>query len=324
MLEPDAPIRISRLIARLNESLDDETVVIADIGDALFAATELVIRGRTEFLSPAYYTSMGFSVPAALGTQIARPDLRTVVIVGDGAFQMTGMELSTLVRHKFPTIVIVLDNGGYGTERFLHPGTFAFNDIHPWAYHKLPEVSAAAPATKSAPKASSTRRCKRAWADTSGLSLIQVHLDRGRSQHGAGTTDREAEQARLATRCKGGQALRDARVPGETIGLGANPLFQRQQAGSEGSMPHFSDQVIVITGASSGIGRALAVELAPQSVAGWCWPPATRQRLEQVAAACRRAGGRDPGRAHRRHAAERSAGHRSTRPSSASAASTCW
>ena len=140
VLEPTRRSRISRLIARLNESLDDETIVIADIGDALFAATELVIRGRTEFISPAYYTSMGFSVPAALGTQMARPDLRTVVIVGDGAFQMTGMELSTLVRHRFPTIVIVLDNDGYGTERFLHPGKFEFNDIHPWAYHKLPEV----------------------------------------------------------------------------------------------------------------------------------------------------------------------------------------
>jgi len=57
------------LFARLNRVLAEYTdmTVIADIGDALFAATELVIRGRTEFLSPAYYTSMGFSVPAALG-----------------------------------------------------------------------------------------------------------------------------------------------------------------------------------------------------------------------------------------------------------------
>ena len=47
--------------------------MIADIGDSLFAATELVIRGRTEFISPAYYTSMGFSVPAALGAQVAGP-----------------------------------------------------------------------------------------------------------------------------------------------------------------------------------------------------------------------------------------------------------
>jgi indolepyruvate decarboxylase len=53
VLKPNEPLSISRLIARLNESLCDSTVVIADIGDALFAATELVIRGRTEFLSPA-------------------------------------------------------------------------------------------------------------------------------------------------------------------------------------------------------------------------------------------------------------------------------
>lgn len=178
VLEPDAPIRVSRLIARLNESLTDETVVIADIGDSLFAATELVIRGRTEFLSPAYYTSMGFSVPAALGAQVARPDLRTVVIVGDGAFQMTGNELSTLIRHKFPAIVIVLDNGGYLTERFLHPGEFSFNDVQPWAYHKLPEVYGGGRGYEVRTEGEFDEALRQAWADTSGLSLIQVRLDR--------------------------------------------------------------------------------------------------------------------------------------------------
>jgi indolepyruvate decarboxylase len=177
VLKPAEPIRISRLIARLNDSLTDETVVIADIGDALFAATELVIRGRTEFLSPAYYTSMGFSVPAALGTQMARPELRTVVLVGDGAFQMTGAEISSLIRNKFPTIVIVLDNGGYGTERFLHPGKFSFNDVQPWAYHKLPEVYGGGTGYEVRTEGEFDAALKRAWADTKGLSLIQVHLD---------------------------------------------------------------------------------------------------------------------------------------------------
>ena len=174
---PTEPIRISRLIARLNESLTDETMVIADIGDALFAATELVIRGRTEFLSPAYYTSMGFSIPAALGAQIARPDLRTVVIVGDGAFQMTGSELSTLMRHKFPAIVIVLDNGGYGTERFLHPGKFDFNEIQPWAYHKLPEVYGGGTGYLVHTEGEFDAALRSAWADTTNLSLIHVKLD---------------------------------------------------------------------------------------------------------------------------------------------------
>jgi indolepyruvate decarboxylase len=177
LLAPSEPIRISRLIARLNESLTDETVVIADIGDALFAATELVIRGRTEFLSPAYYTSMGFSIPAALGTQIARPHLRTVVLVGDGAFQMTGNELSSLIRNKFPTIVIVLDNGGYGTERFLHPGSFTFNDVQPWAYHRLPEVYGGGAGYLVRTEGEFDAALRSAWTDTKNLSLIQVHLD---------------------------------------------------------------------------------------------------------------------------------------------------
>ena len=122
VLKPEAPITITRLIARLNESLDANTIVISDVGDALFAATELTTHARTEFIGPAYYTSMGFAIPASLGTGVARPDMRTVVLVGDGAFQMTSNELSSIVRHRFDHIVIVLDNKGYGTERYLHPG----------------------------------------------------------------------------------------------------------------------------------------------------------------------------------------------------------
>jgi indolepyruvate decarboxylase len=178
VLKPDQQISITRLISRLNESLTDETIVIADIGDALFSASELVIRGRTEFISPAYYTSMGFSVPAALGAQMARPDLRTVVLVGDGAFQMTGTELSSLVRHKASTIVIVLDNGGYGTERFLHPGTFTFNDVQPWAYHKLPEVYGGGRGYLVKTEGEFDAALRSAWADTSNVSLIQVMLDK--------------------------------------------------------------------------------------------------------------------------------------------------
>ena len=113
-------------------------VVIADIGDALFGSADLVMSRRTEFISPAYYTSMGFGVPAAVGAGIANRESRPLVVVGDGAFQMTGMELSTVVRQKLNPIVIVMNNKGYTTERFLLEGSF--NDIQNWAYHKVPEV----------------------------------------------------------------------------------------------------------------------------------------------------------------------------------------
>jgi indolepyruvate decarboxylase len=176
-LRPREPITIQRMIARLNEQLADDTIVIADIGDSLFGATELTIRGRTEFLSPAYYTSMGFSVPAALGAQAARPEARVIVLVGDGAFQMTGMELSTIVRHGYDPIVIVLDNGGYGTERFLHPGDWAHNEIHAWSYAKLPEVLRGGTGYEARTEEEFDAALRRAWDDRTGMSLIQVHID---------------------------------------------------------------------------------------------------------------------------------------------------
>ncbi|HEY2759467.1 MAG TPA: thiamine pyrophosphate-dependent enzyme [Pirellulales bacterium] len=173
-----APVTIGRLTARLNEMLDDNTVVIADIGDSLFLATELIVRDQTEFISPAYYTSMGFSVPAALGVHVAQPDRRAVVIVGDGAFQMTGMELSSLIRHKFPTIIILLDNGGYGTERFLHHDCDFCNDIHPWQYSKLPQVLGGGTGYEIRTEDELNSALNRAWADTSGPSLLQIHISK--------------------------------------------------------------------------------------------------------------------------------------------------
>ena len=176
-LRADDPITITRLFSRLNEQLTEDTVVIADIGDSLFGATELEIKGRTEFLSPAYYTSMGFSVPAALGAQVARPEARVVVICGDGAFQMTGQELSTIARHEFDPVIIVLDNGGYGTERKLHEGEWKFNDIQRWQYSKLPEVYGGGKGYEIRTEGEFDKHLSQAWDDRSGPSVLHVHID---------------------------------------------------------------------------------------------------------------------------------------------------
>jgi TPP-dependent 2-oxoacid decarboxylase len=131
-------ITVKRLFERLNFSITDNVIVIADIGDSLFGALDLTIHGQTDFLSPAYYCSMGFAVPAAIGAQLANPKLRPIVIVGDGAFQMTGMEISTISRFALNPIIIILNNNGYGTERPMLDGPF--NDVLPWNYYRIPEV----------------------------------------------------------------------------------------------------------------------------------------------------------------------------------------
>lgn len=176
---PEAPIRISRLIAHLNARLDSNTIVIADIGDALFASSELIIHDSTDFLSPAYYTSMGFSVPAALGACTARPDDRVVVLCGDGAFQMTGQEISTLVRRGASPILIVLDNHGYGTERMLQKGDWVYNEINPWRYARLTEVYGGGRGYEIDNEGQLVAALDAAWNDRSQLHLLHVRLVEG-------------------------------------------------------------------------------------------------------------------------------------------------
>ncbi|MBT7593187.1 MAG: alpha-keto acid decarboxylase family protein [Candidatus Scalindua sp.] len=131
-------ISIKYLFQRLNSFIDKNTVIIADTGDAMFGAMDMTIHRETKFLSPAYYASMGFAVPGSLGAQLANPNLRPLVLVGDGAFQMTGMELSTAARYKLSPIIIILNNSGYGTERPMLDG--CFNDIKSWEYSCLPDI----------------------------------------------------------------------------------------------------------------------------------------------------------------------------------------
>src|SRR6266446_5924968 len=133
-----AKMTVKRLFERLNVYLAADTVVVADVGDALFGAIDLFIRQRTEFLGPAYYASMGFAVPASIGAQMANPKLRPLVLVGDGAFQMTGLELATAARYRLNPVVVVLNNNGYGTERHMQDGPY--NDLWPWNYSRVPDL----------------------------------------------------------------------------------------------------------------------------------------------------------------------------------------
>ncbi len=104
-------LRIVDVIALLKELDPSQYSFTADVGDSWFVGLEL----RTDvFLAAGYYASMGFAVPGALGAGIAEPARRPLAIVGDGAFQMTGAELSTMVDHDLRPIVLLLNNSGYG------------------------------------------------------------------------------------------------------------------------------------------------------------------------------------------------------------------
>ena len=168
-------ITVEYLFQRLNAFLDDNTVVIADPGDAMFAAIDMTIHSAARFLSPAYYTSLGFAVPASIGLQMAKPKLRPLVLVGDGAFQMSGMELATVARFDHNPIIVVLNNRGYGTERPMLDG--GFNDIHLWQYSRIPEVLNAGKGFDVKTEDQLEEALQEARKNTDSFSILDVHID---------------------------------------------------------------------------------------------------------------------------------------------------
>jgi TPP-dependent 2-oxoacid decarboxylase len=169
-------ITVKYVFEYLNSCLSDDMIVLADVGDALFAGADLIIRGNTKFLSPAYYASLGFAVPASIGAQLADRTLRALVIVGDGAFQMTGMELSTTIRYGLNPIVVVLNNGIYLTEQLMLEG--AFNNLQPWNYSNIPQVIGGGRGFHIETEDQFNNAISEALNFRNTFGILDVHLDR--------------------------------------------------------------------------------------------------------------------------------------------------
>lgn len=186
---PTQPLTLRGLFSYLERRLDEKMLVIADIGESLFAGADLRVHKRSEFMSPAYYASMGFAVPAAVGVGFADPALRPIVLVGDGAFQMTGTEVSTCVRYGLAPIVVILNNRGYSTEREILDGPF--NDVHEWQYEKICDLIRGGLGHRVATHGDLVRALDIALADTSRPHVLNVLLD---------PADRSPAMMRLAHR----------------------------------------------------------------------------------------------------------------------------
>jgi len=133
----DEPIKVVHAIAVLNEFLAvrPDVPVVADTGDALFAAVD--VRAN-EFIAPAYYATMGFAVPAALGAQIASRR-RPLVLVGDGAFQMTGLEICHAPQYGCNPLVVVFNNARWEMLQAFFPDA-TYNTTVPWPFATLAEL----------------------------------------------------------------------------------------------------------------------------------------------------------------------------------------
>lgn len=83
------------------------------------------------FLGQPLWASIGYTLPALVGACLAAPGRHGVLLVGDGAAQMTAQELSTLIRERIPAVVIIVDNDGYTVERAIHGPDQRYNRHRP-------------------------------------------------------------------------------------------------------------------------------------------------------------------------------------------------
>lgn len=170
---PDQKTTTLRFFECIESHLSSEHIVAVDIGDCLFGSADLTLE-QNSYLACAYFGSLGFGVPGAIGAQFALPNKRVIAIVGDGAFQMTCMELSTAVRYGLDPIIIVLNNHGYGTERPLLEGKY--NDIVNWNYAEIPRVLGNGLGVRVETEEELDRALKNALSQRGKFHLIEVEL----------------------------------------------------------------------------------------------------------------------------------------------------
>ncbi len=106
--------------------------IASDMGDCLFTAMDIE---HTALVAPGYYATMGFGVPAGLGVQAATGQ-RPLILVGDGAFQMTGWELGNCRRYGWDPIVLLFNNASWEMLRTFQPES-GFNDLDDWGFAQM-------------------------------------------------------------------------------------------------------------------------------------------------------------------------------------------
>jgi indolepyruvate decarboxylase len=169
-----APIQPSDIATAINDLFDrhGKMPMTADIGDCLFTAMEI---DNTALAAPGYYAGMGFGVPAGIG--VAATGLRPLILVGDGAFQMTGWELGNCRRYGLDPIVVLFNNCSWEMLRVFQPES-RFNDLDDWHFAEV-AGSIGGAGERVTTRAELLAALERAVARRGTFSLIEVMLPRG-------------------------------------------------------------------------------------------------------------------------------------------------
>ncbi|EDJ2841849.1 alpha-keto acid decarboxylase family protein [Salmonella enterica] len=145
----------------LQQYLKPGDIILVDQGTSAFGAAALSLPDGAEVVVQPLWGSIGYSLPAAFGAQTACPDRRVILIIGDGAAQLTIQEMGSMLRDGQAPVILLLNNDGYTVERAIHGAAQRYNDIASWNWTQIP------PALNAAQQA----EC---WRVTQAIQLAEV------------------------------------------------------------------------------------------------------------------------------------------------------
>lgn len=169
-------------------------IVMGETGTPGFGVREMPMQKHCRVFSHVTWLSIGYMLPAAQGAALAQKELiaaskwhnintaKTILFIGDGSFQMTVQEMSTMIKHNLDVVIVLINNDGYSIERFIHGRKQGYNDVARWRYLEAPSFF-------GAPKDTYTASAK-TWSElntilerykmnnTKGLSMFEVVMER--------------------------------------------------------------------------------------------------------------------------------------------------
>ncbi|MCJ1328972.1 hypothetical protein MMC10_005649 [Thelotrema lepadinum] len=200
----ESPVTQDKFYSRLSSFFRPGDIILAETGTAGHGCRDFRLPPRTILFKPSTWLSIGYMLPAAQGAALAQRELhslgkwqqdhpeqspRTILLIGDGSFQMTVQELSTIIREELNVLVILINNSGYTIERCLHGRSQGYNDVASWRYLLAPAFFGAGDDDRGARYPVRTAPVK-TWGDlqkvlahesemkSPALSMVEVIMDK--------------------------------------------------------------------------------------------------------------------------------------------------
>lgn len=160
----------------VQQFLREDDVLIMENGSSNAGGGALALPAGCTVINQAVWGSIGYTLAATVGSMFAAPERRHLLLIGDGSFQLTVQELSTLLHHDLDPVILLINNGGYTIERTIMGRDAAYNNVPNWRYSELPRVFGPDRLANTAVVRTQTELRSALASNHTGLTLIEARL----------------------------------------------------------------------------------------------------------------------------------------------------